>query len=389
VTHVQSWLGFVHVYTAPIVNWLWGITLCLPALSSTLALSPTARADDRTGRLVLVVGAAGTEDYSAEFREAAEQWRKMSDARGLQRIEIGTAPYAANSGASLQTNSANVPSTFAAPGGTDAATSAVGSADSAGDSAGDSVADRERLRAALEQAALELDAQDDLWLVLIGHGTSERGSTKFNLIGPDFSHKELAQWLQPLTARAIIVNCSSASAPFLPELSRPGRVVITATRSGTENNYSRFGKYLALVLQDLRADLDHDDELSLLEAFLAASAETERFYREQSRLASEHALLDDNGDKLGTGAEFYKGTRPAKSAPAGKSLDGDVARRIIVHSAEDAARLNADQMAERDRLERELDLLRGRKDQLAAEAYWNALEQLLVQLSQLYQSARN
>ena len=46
-----------------------------------------------------------------------------------------------------------------------------------------------------------------------------------------------------------------------------------------------------------KADLDKDDQVSLLEAFLTASVRTAEFYEETSRLATEHALIDDNGDR--------------------------------------------------------------------------------------------
>ena len=42
-----------------------------------------------------------------------------------------------------------------------------------------------------------------------------------------------------------MINCASASGPFINRLSGPNRVVIVATKSGFEMNFSRFGEYLA------------------------------------------------------------------------------------------------------------------------------------------------
>src|ERR1019366_7106008 len=124
-------------------------------------------------------------------------------------------------------------------------------------------------------------------------------STKFNLRGPDISATDLAAALKPCLRPLAVIDCASASGPFINALSGPNRVIITATRSGSEVNATRFGGYLAKAIADPAADLDKDGQTSLLEAFLLASRETQQFYREAGRLATEHALLDDNGDGLG------------------------------------------------------------------------------------------
>ncbi len=88
----------------------------------------------------------------------------------------------------------------------------------------------------------------------------------------------------------VIAACFSTSGAWLSDLSSKQRIVITATKSATEYNYSRFAKYFAESINDPSVDLDHDRELSLLEAFLAATRRTDRFYQDEGRLASEHAI---------------------------------------------------------------------------------------------------
>ena len=170
--------------------------------------------------------------------------------------------------------------------------------------------------------------REPLWLVLIGHGTFDGREAKFNLRGPDVSAAELADWLKPIKRPLAILDCSSSSGPFVNRLSGEDRVVVTATRSGDEQNFARLGQYLAEAIADPAADLDKDGQVSLLEAFLTAGARTEEFYRTKARLATEHALIDDNGDRLGTPADWFRGIHATKRVKSGAAVDG-VARHQL------------------------------------------------------------
>src|SRR5213076_1421481 len=133
----------------------------------------------------------------------------------------------------------------------------------------------------------------------LGHGTFDRRSAKFNLRGADLSADELAKWLAPVHRPLVVIDAASASGPFIKALSGPDRVIVTATRSGDEQNATRFGGFLADAVSDPLADLDKDGQTSLLEAFLVAAKRVDASYTEAGLLATEHALLDDNGDGLG------------------------------------------------------------------------------------------
>lgn len=221
------------------------------------------------------------------------------------------------------------------------------------------------------------------WLVLIGHGTHDASGTKFNLRGPDISADEIAKALENDRSRWIIVNCASSSGPFLASLSGPNRVIITATKSGAEQNFARFGGYLSMAISDPASDLDHDSSVSILEAFLAASANVSRFYRDEGRLASEQSLLDDNGDKKGTPASFFRGLRPAKAPADGLQLDGSLAQRVIVMRLGEAPEFSAEKLASINQIEDSIAKLRQEKANLASEEYYHQLEQLLLQLALL------
>ena len=164
--------------------------------------------------------------------------------------------------------------------------------------------------------------------MLIGHGTFDGREAKFNLRGPDMTDLELSEWLAPYKRPVVVINCASASGPFINRLSGSNRVVITATKSGYETNFARFGQYLAEAIADPHADLDKDGQVSLLEAFLTASSRVDEYYRTHSQLATEHALLDDNGDRLGTPPNWFRGVRATQRAKDGAALDGIRAHQL-------------------------------------------------------------
>src|SRR5205085_9215185 len=175
-------------------------------------------------------------------------------------------------------------------------------------------------------------------------------TAKFNLRGPDFSPSELAAWLKPIERPLAIIDCSSSSGPFLNELSGPHRSVITAAKSGSEFNYARFGDFISSAIVDRKADLDKDDQTSLLEAFLLASASVREFYAGEGRLATEHALIDDNGDGLGTPADWFQGLRATKAAKDGAPLDGFRGGQIVLVRSAREQQLPAAVRARRDEL---------------------------------------
>jgi len=222
-----------------------------------------------------------------------------------------------------------------------------------------------------------------LWLVLIGHGTFDGKEARFNLRGPDFTATELAEWLKPFQRPLVVINTASASAPFLAKLAGTNRVVIAATRSGNEQNFTRLGSHLAESIADAQGDLDKDGQTSVLEAFLSASARVAEFYKTEGRLATEHALIDDNGDGLGTPADWFRGVRAVKKAQPGAALDGTRAHQIhLVLSPEEEA-LPPEVRARRDALELEVFRLRDAKAAHPADEYYRELERLLLTLARL------
>ena len=242
--------------------------------------------------------------------------------------------------------------------------------------------DRQRLKSLLE--AERKDGLQELWVVLLGHGTSDGKEPKFNLRSDDLRASELVDWLKPIQRTTVIVCGFSASGAWLKPMAAAGRVVVSATKTGSENNYARLGGYLAQAIADPAADMDKDGETSLLEAWLVASRKTADFYKEEGRLATEHSLLEDNGDGLGTPADWFRGVRAVKKARDGTPPDGIRAAQIhLVRSAAERA-LTAAQRSARDALERELSGLRDRKPAMKEDDYYRELEALMLKLAAIY-----
>jgi len=318
-------------------------TLLLGALMLGAAAPSTQEAggpNEQNPVVIVVVGAAGIAKYTPGFAEWADLWK--------QACNKGNATFAA-----------------------------IGLDEDQG------LSDRESLQKTLADQSKETTAA--LWLVLIGHGTFDGRTAKFNLRGPDISAEDLAQWLDPVSRPVAIINCASSSAPFLKKLGAPDRIVITATKSGFEQNYARFGQYIAEAIGEPQADLDKDGQTSLLETFLTASDRVKQFYASAGRLATEHALLDDNGDALGTRADWFRGIRPMQKAADNASLDGYRAHQLhLIHSPAEI-KMPPDMRAKRNQLELEVMNLRDTKENFTEEQYFSNLEALLYQIAQIYE----
>lgn len=211
--------------------------------------------------------------------------------------------------------------------------------------------DKAGITAAFSRLAADTRAGDRILIVLIGHGSAQNGSVRFNIPGPDVTAEELAQLMAPLRGRDVaVVVATSAGGAFRAALAAPGRVVATATRSGAENEEVVFARFFARALSEDVADTDKDGGVSIVEAFEYAKREVARFYQSQNRLATEHAVLGDTA----AAARFV--LRAGSSAAA---------------SSEAAA------------IQRRIDALRARKSSMSETAYEAELEKLLLELARL------
>jgi hypothetical protein len=225
----------------------------------------------------------------------------------------------------------------------------------------------------------QLNREDLLLLVLIGHGTYDGDTAKFNLVGPDLTAADWAGLVKGLPGKLVVINTTEASFPFLERLSAEGRVVITATDSAAQKYATVFPQYLAKSMGEASTDLDKNGRTSVFELFAATSAAVKQHYEQRGQLTTERSIIDDNGDGVGREAE----------APG---PDGGLARTLYL-DAEVAVAGNDPELAELIKRRRELETaaeaLKLKKDAMPGPAWLAEYEKLMVELAKVSQQIRN
>lgn len=326
------WMG-----AAAVVAWFSGGAPHAPAELGAQA-APTGQT-----HVLVVTGASGAPEYAARFHETAITL--LDAVRDRAGVPAANIVYLAEN-------------------------PAVAPARITGRSAR---ADVERAFARLAERA---GPSDRVFIMLIGHGSHDGAASRLNLPGPDLTAADYARLLDAVRAPVAFVNAASASGDFIAALKGERRIVMTATKSAFERNESIFAEHFARAFADGGADTDKDGRVSMLEAFDFARREVVRVYERDRRLLTEHAMLDDDGDGVGS------------ATPGAQAKDGRAARAFVlggtaVASAapSDDPRVNALRV-ERAALERRVADLRARKDGMEAAAYTRELETLLVALAE-------
>jgi len=234
---------------------------------------------------------------------------------------------------------------------------------------------REKVQAQFAEISREAKPADALVVMLIGHGSYDGVEYKFNIPGPDLTGAEIASLLDHVPAsRQLVVVTTSASGGSIEFLRRPNRVVITATKAGTEKNATVFARFWAEALRDPAADADKNEAVSALEAFHYAQRKTTEFFDTQKRLATEHSVLEDTGKGEG------------ERDPNAENGQGKLAATFAV------VRLGANAAAARDpdkrplldkkeEIENAIDKLKYEKASMNAADYKKQLTALLLELA--------
>ncbi|HEY2434772.1 MAG TPA: hypothetical protein VGI12_19020 [Vicinamibacterales bacterium] len=238
----------------------------------------------------------------------------------------------------------------------------------------DRQATRDAVIKALGTLAATAGEDDTVAIVLFGFGTYANKIAKFNLPGPDMTPEDFAVPLSKLKSkRLIFVDTTSASSPFIEALSGPGRVIVTATRTGGEMYATLFGGPFVEAFSTEAADADHDGKVSILEAFDYARKAVAASFQREGLLPTEHPLLDDNGDKEGTLEPSRDGKEGARAAVLSlgalhqPSLPTDEKLRALY--------------LERQDLERRIDALKLLKSGMDPAKYASELEKLATDLA--------
>ena len=223
--------------------------------------------------------------------------------------------------------------------------------------------------------ATEIQPEDAFALFLIGHGTFDGTDYKFNLPGPDLTAAELAAMLNRLPGRRqLIVNMTSCSGASVPALARKDRIVITATKSGTEKNAPVFPRYWIDALRDPAADADKNGVVTSLEAFRYADRKTAAYFESEKLLATEHPLITDNGSTT------------ALRDPRPDNGQGLLASRFVVLrpetiEARETAPGKQKLVAKKEDLEAKIDRLKYQKAAMPESEYKAQLTALLLELA--------
>jgi hypothetical protein len=223
---------------------------------------------------------------------------------------------------------------------------------------------RENVTKAFTDLATGTKPDDELFVLLIGHGTFDGRQGAFNLPGPDLSAPDYATLLDRFkTQRIVFVNTASSSGAFLQPLAGPGRTVITATKTGGERNETRFPGFFVEALAGDAADRDRNGRVSVLEAFDYARTMVAAAYEKGGHILTEHATLDDGSEGKIAAMQFLS---PSRSRSADMANANPELRALV---------------EQREALERQINILQQRKNTMAAAQYEEQLEKLLTELA--------
>ena len=241
-------------------------------------------------------------------------------------------------------------------------------------------ATRDQVRAKFNDLARQVKNTDTLVVTLIGHGTYDGQEYKFNLQGPDIAATELAALMDHVpAARQLVVVTTECSGGAIEHLKRPMRIVVAATRAGTERNATVFARYFAEALREPAADTDKNESVSALEAFKYAQQKTADFFETQKRLASEHSVIEDTGK--GTGER-----NPNLENGQGRLAAAFPVVRLGANAAAARDPAKKSLLDRKEQLEQAIDKLKFEKAAMQSADYKRRLTQLLLELAQVQEA---
>ncbi len=233
------------------------------------------------------------------------------------------------------------------------------------------------IRNAFASFSDRLTADDTFFLFFIGHGSFDGTEYKFNTMGADLTAAEYGDMLASIDAgRSVIVNATNSSGAAIESFAGENRVVVTATRTGTERNDTIFYDHFLEAMDDAASDEDKNERLSVWEVFRYATLGVERFYEEQNRLATEHPQISDNGREK-------TGVDPDEMPSLARLINFNAAAEIDVADPVLRALLE-----ERNQLESDIEALRFIQDTMSEQEYELRMEELLIELALKNQEAR-
>ena len=240
----------------------------------------------------------------------------------------------------------------------------------------------ENIKAQFSYLSKKVTDKDDIYIFLFGHGSFDGKNAMLNIPRRDLKDADYAELVQTFNARRIIfINTTSCSAPFITHLSAPGRIIITATKSGTERNETIFPKFLIEAMNSSASDKDKNGDLSVLEVFQYASERTARWYEESNHLATEHPLLEDTGDKSAYRAEELIDYAEGSLSSITYLLERTRAVATAMASTGDS--VFAKLFLEQKKINQEISLLKAEKTKYTERDYFAKLESFFIRLAKI------
>lgn len=228
---------------------------------------------------------------------------------------------------------------------------------------------KEGIEKAFADIAASAKPNDEIYVLLLGHGGFDGKTATYNMPGPDFSAADFARLLGRFQGeRVVFVDTTSSSGGFLAPLAAPGRTVVTATKTGGERLDTRFAEFFVEAYEKDAADRDRNGRISVAEAFEYAKAQVAQAYQKAGTIQTEHAVLDDGSDGKLASTMFLSATGPVS---ANLDLNNPQVRDLV---------------KQRDALEQQIAALKLRKAGLAEDDYNQQLEKLLLSLAQTTQA---
>ena len=231
------------------------------------------------------------------------------------------------------------------------------------------LSEKQSTKAGVEKAFADLTARvkpdDGVVVLLIGHGSFNGTQGAFNLPGPDLTVDEWTKLLGRFPSQHVaFINTSSSSGAFLPALASPGRVVVTATKTGGERNETMFPEFFVAAFNDPSADRDRNGHVSIAEAFDYAKTKVAQAFQQKGLLLTEHAVMDDGGQGR-LAATMFLGNGRADGA-------------LAIDTSNPAMKALAD---EKDTIDQKITALKLKKNTMDEAQYDAQLEQLLTDLA--------
>ena len=231
------------------------------------------------------------------------------------------------------------------------------------------LSDKQPTKTGVEKAFADLSAKvkpnDGIIVLLIGHGSFNGTQAAFNLPGPDLTVDEWSKLLGRFSSQQVaFINTSSSSGAFLPAIAAPGRVVVTATKTGGERNETVFPEFFVAAFNDVAADRDRNGHVSIAEAFEYAKTKVVQAFQQKGNLLTEHAVMDDSGEGQ-LAATMFLG-------------NGRAAGALVVDTSDPEMKKLAD---DKDAIDQRIAAVKLKKSSMNEAQYDAQLEQLLTDLA--------